>query len=228
MRGERGVFSSFFSFPLFLVRTAEDGKVYVWGKLAVSTVDPAALSELHFPEPLTIPSKSTLLGVASGNFHSLAVNEDGEVWAWGSNARGRLGIARAENVAPNRPVLIPSVSFSHRRVVSVSCGLHHSMFLLEDGTLMAAGCNENGQLGRMGGFRSVTAAASEPLPVNFPSSVKVVRVSSGRHHVLALSSTGGLWAWGKNDSGQLGIPGQQDTYRPTLITSNWNGDVTCK
>ena len=176
----------------------------------------------ELPNPTLLPCEGSarFAGVAAGNFHSLAIDNDGRVFAWGSNARGRLGIGRAL-VRPAVPTPLPSGSFAHRRVVSIGCGLHHSVFLLEDGSVFTAGCNENGQLGRQHAFRSVTTAAPAPCRVELPEAVKIVRISSGRHHVLALDQDGEMWAWGKNDSGQLGILGQQDSPVPIVIEAGW-------
>jgi alpha-tubulin suppressor-like RCC1 family protein len=206
------------------VLTADNDRVYVWGK---TSAPEAQVREVLYPTELEGmgTASAKIDGVACGNFHALAVTEEGTVWAWGSNARGRLGIGKAHNGVHRDvvPVLISPLSFLHRRVISVGCGLHHSVFLLEDGSVMGAGCNENGQLGRTTGFRQGNWQTSDPHAVSLPESTRICRIASGRHHVLALSMDNILYGWGKNDSGQLGVPGQQDSPLPVrVVAPGWN------
>ena len=207
---------------------AANDRVYVWGK---TSAPEAQVREVLYPSELEGMrlEGSRIDGVACGNFHALAVTEDGSVWAWGSNARGRLGIGKAaQNGRDVVPVMLSSSSFHHRRVISVGCGLHHSVFLLEDGGVMAAGCNENGQLGRATGFRQPNWMTGEPQPVALPESTRICRIASGRHHVMALSTDNVLFGWGKNDSGQLGVPGQQDSAAPVRVNAPWWEDTKIK
>ncbi len=207
-------FFFFLPFFIFFPPSVVDDRVYIWGK---SSLPDAQVSEIFFPTRLeNLGSDGTkTVGVACGNFHALALTEDGTVWAWGSNARGRLGVSKGVASHEFRPVQIPLLSFRHRRVVSIGCGLHHSVFLLEDGQVFAAGCNENGQQGREAQFRQVSS--HDPAPVDLPDGVRICRIASGRHHIIALSTENELFGWGKNENGQIGIPGGQDSARPVRI-----------
>ncbi len=215
------------------------------------------------PGPVQGLQADAFRGVACGNFHALAVTQEGDVFAWGSNARGRLGLGKGTQkegafcargcggilvttpffFCKGTPVRIPRTSFLHHRVMSVGCGLHHSVFLLDNGTVYSAGCNEHGQLGRTKvggccGFGPQPAAAAannavqgfrmlgsslEPEPVTLPFKASVVRVACGRHHVLALTTTGQLLAWGKNDVGQLGMASGRDVALPQAVAGAWPG-----
>lgn len=64
----------------------------------------------------------------------------------------------------------------------------------------------------------------EAIDVTSPTEVvelrgqKVVKFCKGARHVMALTKDGHLWAWGKNDLGQLGIGSKHEHYRPVLVT----------
>lgn len=48
-----------------------------------------------------------------------------------------------------------------------------------------------------------TVSSNEPGPVTFPEGVRICRIASGRHHVVALSTNNELFGWGKNENGQV-------------------------
>ena len=96
-----------------------------------------------------------MTAVAAGALHSLAVCIDGTAWAWGQNERGQLGDATTTNRALPQQVLEPSAwqgdtVVEYRpmaEVIAVAGGDRHSLALRADGTVMAWGANESGQLG---------------------------------------------------------------------------------
>ncbi|HSQ71315.1 MAG TPA: hypothetical protein VLM87_02745 [Rubrivivax sp.] len=93
----------------FALARALDGSVLAWGGGAggqLGTGEPAAGSAL--PRPVGALT-STVLGVASGRGHSLAVRSDGNVYAWGANAAGQLGIGSSE-LRRTEPVQIPGLN----------------------------------------------------------------------------------------------------------------------
>jgi alpha-tubulin suppressor-like RCC1 family protein len=71
--------------------------------------------------------------------HSLAIKEDGTLWAWGYNEHGQVGNGNKTNVYA--PVQIMS------EVKMVAAGDFHSLSITGDGTLWAWGNNKYGQLG---------------------------------------------------------------------------------
>jgi alpha-tubulin suppressor-like RCC1 family protein len=77
--------------------------------------------------------------IAAGDDHSLAIREDGTLWAWGQNRYGQLGDGTTIN--RHKPVQVLT------DVVSVAAGVRHSLAIKRDGTLWAWGQNRYGQLG---------------------------------------------------------------------------------
>ena len=126
------------------------------------------------------------------------------VAAWGENSSGQLGDGNTTQA--DAPVVAGSLSF----VTSVAAGLHHSLALLANGTVMAWGSNLSGQLGDGGATSSPT-----PVPVSELSSVKAI--AAGSNHSLALLDNGKVVAWGSNESGQLGDGNEQDSVVPVPV-----------
>lgn len=69
----------------------------------------------------------------------------------------------------------------------------------EDGTLWGFGLNSYGELGD-----GTTIKRDEPIRVAAKAGKTWQSVSAGANHVLALATDGSLWAWGRNNRGQLG------------------------
>lgn len=75
----------------------------------------------------------------SGSYHSLALQPDGTLWAWGYNYNGQLGLG--DTTDRNAPTRVGT------GFVSVAAGQYHSLGLKADGTLWAWGRNNLGALG---------------------------------------------------------------------------------
>jgi alpha-tubulin suppressor-like RCC1 family protein len=168
-----------------------DGTVWAWGtngygELGNGTVTPSAT-------PVRVTGLTGVVAVACGDYHSLAVKSDGTVWAWGYNGVGELGNGTFTGSAT--PVQVTGLT----GVVAVGGGSWHSLALKSDGTVWAWGWNYDGELGN-GAF----APNSIATPAQVPGLTGVTAIAAGSWHSLALKSDGTVWAWGLNNTGQLG------------------------
>jgi len=182
----------------------DGGQVYAWGSNSTGQV--GALSATHLNIPSRIPSLENVIALAQGSAanHSLALKEDGSVWAWGSNTAGQLGIGNTENIS--KPQLIENIYGA----VALAAGRNHSVALKDDGTVWTWGDNTFGQLGLPNQKSSLEPRRVEGLS-------DVVSVVAGYHHTLALKSDGSVWSWGKNINGQLGNGNNETNHIPTKI-----------
>src|SRR2546422_521257 len=131
--------------------------------------------------------------IAEGNTHSLAICSNGTVKAWGSNFDGELG--NGTNTDSNIPVQVNNLT----TVIAVTGGGYHSLALKSDGTVWACGRNYDGELGN-GNYNN----SNVPVQVSILSGVIALTSGGGWFHSLALKNDSTVWAWGKNDYGQLG------------------------
>jgi alpha-tubulin suppressor-like RCC1 family protein len=143
--------------------------------------------------------------IAAGGTHSLALREDGSLWGWGMNYRGRLGFNGAEHVKAPQKVMDD--------VQAVAAGAHFSLILKNDGSLWACGNNDLGQLGNGAADAPDDTAEAEP-PESAPQKImeQVTAIAAGDAHALALREDGSLWAWGHNLYGQVGNGGATDLF----------------
>lgn len=141
-----------------------------------------------------------------GGHATLAIKDNGTLWAWGRNISGELGLGEAVEATS------PQQVGSAMDWVSVSTGGGFTLALDADGYLWAAGANSRGRLG-----------IAEPGDHNRYELVQALGsawefVSAGEDHTLAIGPDGLLYAWGSNDFGQLGL-GTADVQGNGPITS---------
>ena len=175
-----------------------DGTVWSWGASDLGQVGHTGPDVRKVQTFAGFPDLSGIAGISAGGDASLVVGKDGQVWAWGNNAFGQIGIGHNDVTELAQPV--PGAT----DVVAVSAGATHSLALKRDGTVLAWGANDTGELGDGTWTYHYT-----PTPV--PGLTDVVAIAAGNHYSLALKKDGTVMAWGSNNGCQLGY-GQDRTH----------------
>jgi alpha-tubulin suppressor-like RCC1 family protein len=160
--------------------------------------------------PLAVNASSDVVAVSGGNVHSIALKSDGTVLAWGNNEFGQLGDGTRNNSA--MPVQVKGVGGSGvlGGVTAVVAGRDHNLALLSDGTVVAWGFGEYGQLGDGTFYTANPYGSLTPVQVKgiggsgVLMNVVAISAQAGSNHSLALKSDGTVVAWGIGNNGQLG------------------------
>ncbi|MDQ3979609.1 MAG: hypothetical protein M3314_08665 [Actinomycetota bacterium] len=171
-----------------------------WGWNAAGTLGNGTKVDAHSPVGAGL---TNVRSVAAGWYHSMAVLDDGSVWAWGWNGLGQLGTSGPDTTTPSRVGGLPPA-------MAVAAGPYHSLALAVDGSVWAWGWNGTAQLGD-------GTTANRPQPVRVPITGNVVAIAAGAGHSLALHEDGSVWAWGWNATGQLGDGTATDRPFPTKV-----------
>jgi membrane protein implicated in regulation of membrane protease activity len=145
------------------------------------------------------------IGVAAARYFSLALTADGAVWSWGY---GMLGHGTQQDQWQPKKV----EAFAGQRVIAVSAGESHSLAITADGAVWSWGSGACGQLGHGDQQRQLLPKKIEAL-----AGQRVVAVSAGGGHSLALTADGAVWSWGSGACCQLGHGDQQDQWQPKKI-----------
>ena len=122
------------------VAVKDDGTVWAWGSNALGLLGDGT-NVLFRTSPVQVAGLSGVVTVAAGYQHTVAVKDDGTVWAWGYNNYGQLG--DGTTVTRTTPVQVSGLT----NVVGVSTRFQHTVGLKGDGTIWTWGQNNFGQLG---------------------------------------------------------------------------------
>ncbi len=165
------------------------------------------------PTPVLTPAMRDWAVVSCGPMHTVALQKDGTLWAWGANYHGQLGLG-STNVNNRRKT--PTQVGSASDWAAVSCGDDYTVALKKDGTLWAWARNDSGELG-------LGNTIWRFAPTEVRGTRSWAAVSCGNSHTLALKTDGTLWAWGSNADGELGLGDTSSRDTPTEVgsASDW-------
>ncbi|WP_303968692.1 Ig-like domain-containing protein [Sporosarcina ureae] len=183
------------------------GNVWTWGSNTFKQLGHSPKNAIN-ENPEMISGLSNIVAIAAGDYHSLAVDDNGHVWSWGRNKYGQVGMKpdkMGETIVPER---IASLN----GIIAVSAGSEHSVALQDNGNVWTWGSNEYGQLGN----GETTNINFEPKLV--PGLTSIMEISAGNNHTVALKQDRtSMFAWGSNSYGQLGDGGREMKLLPVLL-----------
>ena len=160
---------------------------------------PVGVSGWAAPAMAAAPS---IVQIAAGGAHSLALFSDGSLYAWGANGAGQLG--DGTKTSRKTPVKIG------KGFTAIAAGGDHSL-ALRGNTLYAWGCNDHGQLGD-----GTTTDRYSPKKIG----TGYTAIAAGSVHSLALKGDT-LYAWGWNELGQLGDGTLTERSAPVRIGTGY-------
>jgi len=188
-----------------------DGSVWTWGNNSSGQLGDGTNNESHVPIPVPSLTSNVVAVSASQSFSSLALKDDGTVWAWGYNSSGQLGNGTTAN--SNVPVQVVDTSDPSgflQDAVAITAGADYSVALKSDGTVWTWGNNSSSQLG-YGVGNSSTAN-------QIPSFTNVTAISSGQYyHTVALKGDNTVWEWGFSIFGDGGAGGETQSAVPIQV-----------
>jgi len=153
-----------------------------------------------------------VLKTVAGYSFTLLLADDNQLFAVGSNAHGQLGRGHSNDDDPDNRVPRPVTGFGLERITHIATGFGHCAAVTEGGKLLLWGRNLFGECGT--GTANVLAATRCDSGALEDADVRVVFVACGFAHTVALTSDGGVIAFGGNYCGELGT-GNNDFRQPT-------------
>lgn len=140
----------------------EDGTLWAWGNNEYGQLGTGDTQPRSQPIPVQGLSGLTLIDIAAGGWHSTALTNEGQVYAWGRGEHGRLGFGddKSSKMTPQKVQLLAGED-----IVQVSCGGTHSVALTRDGRMFSFG---RGDHGRLGYGRKVTTGHPNEVPIDLP------------------------------------------------------------
>jgi alpha-tubulin suppressor-like RCC1 family protein len=176
----------------FTLARRTDGTIWAWGSSNVNRNGAGSSADLTSPGEVG-EFNNFWRSVAAGASHGFAISVDGELYGWGDNAQGELGI----NSTSTPGYLEQQTGTSSDHWIAVAPGTQFTIGLKADGSAWGFGLNSSGQLG----IGNTTRAL---VPTAIVSTKPWTRLTAGTAHAAGIKADGTLWLWGLNDKGQLG------------------------
>jgi alpha-tubulin suppressor-like RCC1 family protein len=183
-----------------VVAVKNDGTVWTWGWNLNGTLGDGS-SDIKRSIPGQVPGLTNIKSIAAnGAIHTIALKNDGSLWAWGENYQGQLGNGTQQHQ-------FTPIQLSITNVAAIGNGAHSSFAIQQDGKVWAWGWNTADNLG-IEIFNS--SVALSPLYISQLTDVKAI--TGGAAHTLVQKNNGSVWSMGGNAFGQLG-DGSSVIYR---------------
>jgi len=197
-----------------------EGKIYAWGSNTFGRLGNNSTTDSSIPVQVDtsgVLAGKTITTIAVGDAHSLALDSEGKVYAWGYNTFGQLG--NNSTIGSIVPIQVnASGVLAGKTITAIAAGYNHSMALDSDGKIYAWGSNGQGRLGN-----NSTTNSSWPVQV-YTSGVlagkTITTIAAGGNHSLALDSEGKVYAWGGNGNGQLGNNSTTESRIPIQVNTS--------
>ena len=204
----------------------KEGNVWAWGRNrngqlgnGTSSSYSSAPVRVCDPEHPTDASKGLVaIKVAGGGAHSLAIDRNGDTWAWGFNSYGQLGNNVTNGFEGANPVPVrvrdpnnPDDTSKNLKSVQISAGFEHSIAIDAQGNTWSWGWNYWGELGQNTTNEDILSPARVYNPDNPSIPFKANQISAGYDTSLAVDTNGIAWSWGRNTYGQLGYTNYDDS-----------------
>ncbi len=181
----------------------------------------------HQYTPVRCGALTNIVSLAvSGQAYSVyAIDEDGQLWVWGWNGTGQLGLS--DIAGRNSPILHPTMRNVAKAVIT--CGYQtdgkhpvgNGFVLLTDGTLWSTGSNGCGQLGH-----GDTTTRNSFSQIQHAAPFTDIVTGDGRYPSAgAITDNNELYGWGYNGYGQLGTGNTAEQHAPTKPSAEFQGSV---
>ena len=191
----------------FTICVSEDRELYSFGANTSGQIGIGEERDINFNSPQKIESLENVDFVECGSGHVICRLLTGDVFSWGYNGKGQLGIGNMDmQFSPCKCVDWPD------NIVDIKCGSSFALVLTSNLEVYSVGSNQYGQLGR---------STFDDFSCNLEciaslSNKNIVRIECGSSHSMCIDSSKQLYVFGANFFGQLGLDDFEDRYKITI------------
>lgn len=177
--------------------------------------------------PTALPGLSGVIEVAAGSRHAMALTSSGDVYVWGYNRTfesgffgGKINATTGQLESIDNPP-VPRKHPMLSKIRSIACGHSHSLALTMNGVIAGWGVNGSGQAGFDDDYPFVPIPLAITIDIGsgrgFKRGNMVIDIAAGDAHSMALTTSGEVFVWGSNSSGQLGDGTTTDRHTPKKV-----------
>jgi len=192
----------------YTVAITLDRKLWAWG--LNSSYQLGDNTSVNKSTPVQIATSTSNWNIVTADItHTGAINSIGQLYMWGNNANGQLGIA-GDTITRSSPTIV-SGSTSWK---AVSAGAGHTAAIDSANTIWTWGLDNVGQLGQ------AFTTGNQSTPTQISSDHNWTNIVAGTSFTAAIDNTGRLYTWGLNTTSQIGDNTTVNKSSPVLIGSD--------
>lgn len=198
----------------------KSGRLFTWGSNISGQLGGTEFPNKPFPSAvdLQIDTASRVRQVSMGYSHAGVVTESGHLFVCGFGRNGQLGLGNEQDRTYFEKVTLTLAGTD--KVLMVSCGYDHSIFLTLQGSVFTFGGGNEGQLG----YDNYCQTTPRKIEQGSFAERAVVMVSAGKWFSAAIDETQAIYTWGDSEFGQLGHGDQNRVKTPKKIESTHFGE----
>lgn len=185
-----------------------NGDAYAWGNNANGELGTNDVTPRSSPVLVVGARKWKQVGCfGSSQSSSFGIDVNNDLYAWGYNVSGQLGIG---NVTPKSSPTLVLGGLKWKSIANTGTPISWAMGIATTGDAYAWGDNAGGELG----LNDVTPRSS---PVLVVGGRKWLQLAASSTSAFGIDSTGSAYGWGVNNLGQLGLNDTVNRSSPVLI-----------
>ncbi|XP_076636822.1 HECT and RLD domain containing E3 ubiquitin ligase 4 isoform X2 [Colletes latitarsis] len=197
----------------------EWGQLFSWGSNGEGQLGLNSKNIIECtPRMVKTLGTSVIVQIACGAKHTLALTNNGELYSWGSNNEGQLGLG-SDIKNEIKPKLVSSLVGVP--IAFIACGGYHSIAISKSGAIFGWGKNTFGQLGL-----NNTQDRNIPCQLQTLQNAKVCYAACGEEFSVFLTLDGGVFTCGAGMYGQLGHGNNSNEILPRQVMELMGSTVT--
>ena len=193
----------------FTLCVSEDQVLYSFGDNSFGQLG-LGTNQKQYNEPQIIDTFIGIEFIQCGSYHSICKMENNDIYAWGCNSNGQIGIG---SLTTKESSIIPCFDWPGD-VIDIKCGRYHTLVLTSNQNVFSCGNNEYGQVGRDSDKQNSTILQKiEELS-------EIIRIECGEYHSMCIDIYNNFYIFGSNEYNQLGFNNKQiskPTKHPILL-----------
>ena len=208
-----------------------EGSVHIWGFNRSHGVlghgNPLQSEHYLGPSIITSLNERKIRNISCGNNYTLAIDDRGNLFAWGFGRHGVLGLGDEKDRL--KPTLVEENI--NEKIIYIDAGFAHSGIVTESGKILMAGKDSDGALGfGASSLKNSSHYYFQEIESSSNFYFKELSCSKGEHHghTLALTYDGKVYSWGDGYKGKLGHGDQISRFIPSLIDPKYFNDEEIK
>ncbi|MBE6699855.1 MAG: hypothetical protein E7584_06435 [Ruminococcaceae bacterium] len=202
----------------FMIVQTASGEIWGWGDNASGVLgnvsSPETGTNITSPTKIDLPNGVTSVSISAGTDHVLMLGSDGNVYAWGNNEYGQLGVDN-----DGLPLSVPTcvTELEGKNMIAIAAGQRFSLALSDAGDVYSFGLGDKLQLGyELAGGVTHSATPSQILDLD---TVFITQISAGIASLSATDIDGKTYLWGSTQNYLLGTDNQSTPAAPFALPS---------